>query len=80
MCPETHFVNVGPHQMNFGEIVQTGKAVGMGIIINRNKKSEYVPVFQVHIQEECREAVLELPKQACRRGLEGNLSKPTLKL
>ena len=80
MCPGTHFVNVGPHRMNFGEIVQTGKAVRMGIILNRNKKSEYVPVFQVHIQEECREAVLELPKQACRRGLEGNLSKPTLKL
>ena len=80
MCPGTHFVNVGPHQTNLGEIVQTGKAVGMGIILNRNKKSEYVPVFQVHIQEECREAVLELPKQACRRGLEGNLSKPTLKL
>ena len=37
-------------------------------------------VFQVHIQEECREAVLELPKQACRSGLEGDLSKPTLKL
>ena len=35
---------------------------------------------QVHIQEECREAVLELPKQACSSGLEGDLSKPTLKL
>jgi len=35
---------------------------------------------KVHIQEECREAVLELPKQACRSGLEGDLSKPTLKL
>merc|ERR1719397_2420042 len=35
---------------------------------------------KVHIQEECREAVLELPKQACRSGLEGDLSKPILKL
>ena len=80
MCPGTHFGNVRPNQMNFWDFVQTGKAVGMGIILTRNKKSGYVPVFQVHIQEECREAVLELPKQACRRGLEGNLSKPTLKL
>ena len=77
MCRGTHFGNVRPNQINFWDFVQTGKAVGMGIILTRNKKSEYVPVFQVHIQEECREAVLELPKQACRRGLEGNLSKPT---
>ena len=80
MCPGTLFGNVGPNQMNFWDVVQIGKAVGMGIILTRNKKSEYVRVFQVHIQEECRQAVLELPKQACRRGLEGNLSKPTLKL
>jgi len=44
--------------------------------------AERVPAqkCKVHIQEECREAVLELPKQACRSGLEGDLSKPTLKL
>ena len=28
------------------------------------------------LEEECREARLELPKQACRQGLQGHLGKP----
>ena len=39
---------------------------------------EEVQVCRTEVGEECREAELELPRLACRKGLRGELGKPAM--